>query len=81
MIEMVATILVVDCVSCCSTCWLHVHFVICEKNTQLDGTFEHIAPQNMCNRGFYHIFYSLPPKKLFCKWHVLNVQKILSYAF
>lgn len=40
-------ILEADCISNCSTCYLHAHCVIVKNNTQIEELFDHIASQRM----------------------------------
>ena len=57
-----------------------MHIVICEKDTDLEGTFHHFASQNMQYHVVCHVFMVLFPQIIrFAMCMSQTMRKILSY--
>ena len=80
-IETLATILVMDYVSCCNTCWMHAH---CDIREKIHNYTKHLSilPLKVCVVEVFIIDLLVSSSKYFvCNVYVLDVQKILSNAF
>ena len=80
-IETLATILVMDYVSCCNTCWMHAH---CDIREKIHNYTKHLSilPLKVCVVEVFIIDLLVSSSKYFvCNVYVLVVQKILSNAF